>query len=126
MKVLFFGDIFGRPGRTSVKKYIALAKEEFKPDLIIANADNVASGRGPTIKTYQEMIDAGIDVLTCGDHIWDQSEANQILEDKDSKLLRPQNYPANAHGRGVIKLKIKGVDVLVAVLLGRVFTQEGL
>lgn len=126
MKILFFGDIFGRPGRTAVKKFVAYCKDELAVDLIIANADNLASGRGPTEKTYQEMLDAGIDVLTCGDHIWDQSEILPTLEGKNSKLIRPLNYPEQAPGRGLISLKVKGVDVLVAVLLGRVFTQEGL
>ncbi len=126
MKLIFFGDIFGRPGRTAVKKFIGYCKDELKADLIIANADNLASGRGPTEKTYNEMIEAGIDVMTCGDHIWDQSEIQPTLEDKNGKLIRPLNYPKQAPGRGMLTVSVGGVDVLVAVLLGRVFTQEGL
>ncbi len=126
MKILFFGDIFGRPGRTAVKKYVDYCRDELKVDLIIANADNVASGRGPTEKTYTEMVESGIDLLTCGDHIWDQTEIMSVLEDKNSKLIRPLNYPKQAPGKGFIVLNVKGVDVLVCVLLGRVFTQEGL
>lgn len=126
MKILFFGDIFGRPGRSAVKKYIEANKEKLGIDLIIANGDNVASGRGPTIKTYEEMIDAGVDVLTCGDHIWDQSEIIEVLENKNSKLIRPANYPDVNSGRGQIELKVGSTDVLIADLLGRVFTTEGL
>jgi len=126
LKILFLGDIFGRPGRTAVKKFIDENKDQLGIDLVIANADNVASGRGPTSKTYQEMIDAGVDVLTCGDHIWDNSEVIETLEDKKSVLIRPLNYPDSAPGRGLITVNVKGVDVLVATLLGRVFTTEGL
>lgn len=124
MKILFFGDIFGRPGRGAVRSFI----EENKTvaDLIIANIDNVASGRGPTNKTYQEILDAGVDLMTCGDHIWDNSEIIDSLENKNSKLVRPINYPAPAPGKGFITVKVKGVDVLVASFLGRVFTAEGL
>jgi len=126
MKVLFFGDIFGRPGRAAVKKFLEEQRQALGIDLVIANADNVASGRGPTNKTYQEMCDIGIDVVTCGDHIWDNSEILESLEDKSSVLIRPANYPDLAPGRGYITVKVKGVDVLVATFLGRVFTTEGL
>jgi len=126
MKILFFGDIFGRPGRTAVKKFIEVNKHELDIDLIIANADNAASGRGPTQKTYHELIDAGVDVLTCGDHIWDNTEITEVLEDKKAFLIRPLNYPSKAPGRGYITVKVKGVDILVAAFLGRVFTAEGL
>jgi metallophosphoesterase (TIGR00282 family) len=126
MKILFLGDIFGRPGRTAVKKFIQENKQGLGIDLVIANGDNVASGRGPTNKTYKEMIEAGIDVLTCGDHIWDNSEVIESLEDKNSSLIRPINYPATAPGRGIIVKEVGGIKVLVAAVLGRVFTAEGL
>jgi len=126
MKILFFGDIFGRPGRTIVKAFLESCKQDLKPDLIIANADNLASGRGPTLRTYEEMIEAGVDVLTCGDHIWDQNETLEVLESKASKLIRAINYPDRAPGRGLISIKVKGTDVLVCSFLGRVFTAEGL
>jgi len=126
MKVLFFGDIFGRPGRIAVKKFIEQNKSKLGIDLVIANGDNVASGRGPTVKTYEEMINSGVDVLTCGDHIWDQSEIIDVLGDKNSKLIRPENYPASNPGRGSIEIKVGSSDVLIADLLGRVFTTEGL
>jgi len=126
MRILFLGDIFGRPGRTAVKKFLEDNKEKLKADLIIANVDNLASGRGPTNKTYQEMVDTGIDVLTCGDHIWDNSEILQTLEDKNSVLIRAVNYPDKAPGRGFVGVKVKGQDVLIATFLGRVFTAEGL
>lgn len=126
MKILILGDVFGRIGRNAVKQYLEDAREKLKLDLIIANADNVASGRGPTLKTYEEMIEAGIDVMTCGDHIWDQKEASEILTKRDSKLIRPANYPADCPGKGSISVEVKGQKVAIVALLGRVFTTEGL
>jgi hypothetical protein len=126
IRVLFFPDIVGRPGRTAVKRYLSEKRDELKPDLVIADADNLASGRGPTIKTADEMLDDGIDVLTCGDHIWDQNEITDYLNNKDSKLLRPINYPKSSPGRGSLSFEVKGQKVLIISALGRVFTSEGL
>jgi len=125
MKVLFFGDIFGRPGRHAVRKFIEEKKDQLGIDLVIGNADNISSGKGPIEKTYNELIDAGVDVLTCGDHIWDNKDVTVIL-DGDSNLLRPLNYPEGCPGFGSKTVNIKGHDVLVANILGRVFTIEGL
>lgn len=125
MKVLFFGDIFGRPGRSAVQRFIESKKQELDVDLVIGNADNISSGKGPIKKTYDELIGAGVDILTCGDHIWDNKDVAEILG-RDSRLLRPLNYPDGCPGLGSKLLNIKGRDVLVASILGRVFTIEGL
>lgn len=126
IKILFFPDIVGRPGRSAVKNYLSENKEELKPDLVIANVDNLASGRGPTVKTAEEMLDSGVDILTCGDHIWDQSEIADYLNKRDSKLIRPINYPKGDPGQGAISVEVKGQKILVISALGRVFTTEGL
>ncbi len=126
IKILFFSDIFGRPGRGAVKKYIEQNRDSIRPDLIIANCDNAAAGRGPTIGVYEELLESGIDVLTCGDHIWDQKEVINILSDKKSKLIRPINYPALCSGNGFIEVEVKGQKVLIICALGRVWTAEGL
>ena len=126
MKVLFFGDIVGRPGRAAVKRFLDENKSEFKADLIIAQADNLASGRGPTVKTYEEMLVAGVDAMTVGDHVWDQSELLNILSDKKGKIIRPANYPDGVPGKTALELDVNGHKVLIACLLGRVFTTEGL
>lgn len=126
IRILFFGDIFGRPGRTGVKNFLETKKDTIRPDFVIANSDNIASGRGPTENTYQELLDAGIDVLTCGDHVWDQKEVVNILEKKSSKLIRPANYPKMDAGRGFIECEVKGQKVLIVSMLGRVWTTEGL
>lgn len=125
MTILFLGDIFGRPGREVVKRFIAERKETLGIDLIIANADNISSGKGPIEKTYTELIEAGVDVLTCGDHIWDNKDVANILG-SDSSLLRPLNYPAVCPGVGSKIVNVGGQDALVVNLLGRVFTIEGL
>lgn len=126
IKILFLPDIIGKPGRVAVKNFIAENKNELEIDLVIANVDNVASGRGPTLQTVQEMHEAGVDVLTCGDHIWDQKEAVDLFYDKKLKLIRPLNYPKITPGKGYIKVSVKGRDILIVSLLGRVFTAEGL
>lgn len=113
------GDVIGRPGRKAVAGLLPSLREELKLDLVIANGENAAAGRGLTPGTAQELFDAGVDVLTSGNHIWDQKEILAII-DKESAILRPANYPPSAPGRGV--LTQKGVTVLN--LQGRTFMLE--
>jgi len=126
IRILFFGDIFGRTGRSGVKKFLESKREIIKPDLVVANCDNAASGRGPTLGVYEELLESGIDILTCGDHIWDQKEASTILEGRSSKLVRPANYPEGCPGRGLIEVEVKNTKVAIISALGRVWTTEGL
>lgn len=126
MKILFFGDIFGRPGREAVKAFIEDNLDKIKPDFIIANAENSSSGRGPTANTAREIIDYGIDIITLGDHCWDQKDIVEVLEEKDSRVLRPLNYPQINEGSGFKRIIKGGQSLTVVSLLGRVFTSEGL
>ncbi|MFA4891712.1 MAG: TIGR00282 family metallophosphoesterase, partial [Candidatus Gracilibacteria bacterium] len=126
MKVLFFGDIVGRAGRNAVKRFLSEEKGKIKPDLVIANSDNIASGRGPTLKTYEEIIQSGVDVLTPGDHIWDQKEVIELLESKKAKIARPLNFPKICPGKNHVEVEVKGKKVAVVGLVGRVWTLEGL
>lgn len=126
MRILFFGDIFGRPGRGAVRRFIEEKKSALNIDLVVGNSDNISSGKGPIEKTYKELLNAGLDVLTCGDHVWDNKDVLSVFHDRDSKLIRPLNYPTGCPGKGAIKVNIKGQAVLVVNLLGRVFTTEGL
>ena len=126
IKILFFGDVVGRPGRGAVRRFLGEERDSFAPDLVIANADNLASGRGPTQKTYDEMREMGVDVLTCGDHIWDQKEVLLVLENQDCRLIRAFNYPEVCPGKGFVKLNVKGIDLVVASFMGRTWTAEGL
>jgi len=125
MKILVFGDIVGRVGREAVKKILPRLKEQHSPDLTIANAENLAHGKGVTTETLQEMLDAGIDVFTSGNHVWDRKEVFDILSDARlaDKLLRPANYPPEVPGQGAKFLTIATKNVLVLNLLGRVFSR---
>lgn len=126
IRILFFGDIFGRPGRRGLAKFLNDKKDQINPDLIIANVDNVASGKGPNISTYDEIRNIGVDILTCGDHIWDQKECLTMIDQNDSRLVRPINYPKVCPGKGSYTVNIKGIDIEVVSVLGRVWTTEGL
>jgi metallophosphoesterase (TIGR00282 family) len=124
LKILFFGDISGRIGRTAVAKILPSLKKKFNPDLVIANAENIAHGVGVTEKTLQELTDAGVDFFTSGDHIFDKKEAIGILEDKNFPLIRPANYPAGVPGVGVKLFEVGTKKVLMINLIGRVFLKK--
>lgn len=126
MRILFFGDIFGRPGREAVKRFIDEQAESLKPDFIIANAENASSGRGPTSRTAKEILDYGVDLITLGDHCWDQKDLIDVLEENDTRVIRPLNYPAISEGIGFKKIAKGSHSLTVVSLLGRVFTTEGL
>ncbi len=125
MKILVFGDIVGRVGREAVKRTLPALKERHSPDLTIANAENLAHGKGVTPETLREMLDAGIDIFTSGNHVWDRKEVFDILSDARlaDKLLRPANYPPEVPGQGAKFLSIATKNVLVLNLLGRVFSR---
>jgi calcineurin-like phosphoesterase len=107
MKILFIGDIVGRPGRAIVRKLLPELKEEFSPDVIIANGENSAAGVGISKKVYDELMNLGIDVITMGNHIWDRRE---FLPDISScpHLIRPANYPEGVPGKGHDVFTVKG------------------
>lgn len=123
LKILFFGDIVGKPGRRGVIKFLEEFEEE-KPDLILANGENLAAGKGMTKAKYDEMIAAGINLFTSGNHIWDNEEFLSYLGKKDIKVIRPANYNDSLPGKGFELLKIKDIKVVVANLQGRVFMPE--
>ena len=124
MKVLFIGDIVGRPGRDAVKALLPKLKKRYRPDFILANGENLASGKGITPKIYEEMIGAGIDLLTGGNHIFKRPDILAIIDSPDVKLIRPANWPANQPGRTHIELKKNGDELMVANLQGQVFMEE--
>lgn len=115
MRILMIGDVIGKPGRRAVKSLVPSLRREHDIDLVIANGENTAGGFGITLETAYELLDNGVDVLTSGNHIWDQKEIIQHM-DEGLPLIRPANYP-NAPGRGSL---VHG-NVLVINLLGRVF-----
>lgn len=121
MKILFFGDVAGKIGRHAVAKILPQLKKKYDPDLVLANAENLAHGVGITLKTLNEMIEAGVEFFTSGDHVFDKKEVVEILEKKDSLLLRPANFSSGAPGVGAKLLEIGTKKVLVINLIGRVF-----
>lgn len=128
LKILFFGDIVGKIGRRALKKVLPTLKKKLKPDLILANVENLAHGFGVTKKTLQEIKEIGIDFFTSGNHIWERKEIFEILKDKNFKniIIRPANYPPSLPGQGYQLIKIGKNLVLVINLLGRVFFEINL
>lgn len=120
MKILFIGDIVGRPGRSIVRSLLPKLKEEFSLDVVIANGENSAAGVGITKKVYDELMNMGIDVLTMGNHIWDRKE---FIPDITScpNIVRPANYPEGVPGKGYDIFSSKGIKYGVTNVLGRVF-----
>jgi hypothetical protein len=99
VKVLFIGDIVGQPGRNAVKIILPQLREQHELDFVIANGENSAGGSGITPRTAGEIFDAGVDVITSGDHLWDQKEVMELLAN-EKRFLRPLNYPAGTPGQG--------------------------
>jgi metallophosphoesterase (TIGR00282 family) len=121
MKILFIGDIVGKPGRRAVRELLPWIVEERQIDLVIANCENAAAGFGVTSEVVEELYGCHIDVLTSGNHIWDKKEIMDFVEGYET-LLRPANYPAEAPGRGsVVMTAPDGVRVGVINLAGRIF-----
>ncbi|MBU1132139.1 TIGR00282 family metallophosphoesterase [Patescibacteria group bacterium] len=122
LKLLFIGDIMGKSGRAAIKKALPELKEKYNPDLIIANAENLAHGKGVTESTLQEMLDIGIDFFTSGDHIWDnKKEIEKIFSENKLPIIRPANYPEGIPGYGYKVIEIGTNKILIVNLIGRVF-----
>ncbi len=121
MNILFIGDIIGEAGRKSIAKKLHTIVDEYRINLVIANGENAAGGFGITPKIADELFDAGINVITSGNHIWDKKEIVPYLE-KERKLLRPANYPEGVPGSGYTTAYTNsGEKVVVLNLTGRVF-----
>ncbi len=121
MKVLFIGDIVGQPGRRAVQALVPKLKQQHRVDLVIANGENSAGGSGITVKTAQEIFDAGVHVMTSGDHLWDQKEVIELLE-REPRFVRPLNYPTGTPGRGSFMAQTEGLPPLAVInLQGRTF-----
>ncbi|MBI5254609.1 TIGR00282 family metallophosphoesterase [Candidatus Falkowbacteria bacterium] len=121
LKILFIGDIVGKIGRKAVKQVLPKWKEIYEPDLVIANAENLAHGKGVTESTLNEMLEAGIDFFTSGNHVWDNGKAEEIFKDDKLPIIRPANYPAGLPGAGYKIVKTEKKKVLIANVNGRVF-----
>lgn len=121
MRILFFGDIVGKPGRLILRKRLPSLREEKGADLVIANGENASGGIGLSGDTMRELFGAGIDILTSGNHIWKHKEMYNLLNN-EPRLIRPANYPQGAPGSGLVIHELKnGSKVAVMNLLGRTF-----
>ena len=124
MKILFIGDIVGQPGRLAVRTLLPKLREQHQLDFVIANGENSAGGNGITVRTAEEMFNAGVDVITSGDHLWDQKEVMELLAN-EKRFIRPLNYPAGTPGRGsgVFEVRNRTSEVRIGVLnaQGRTF-----
>lgn len=124
MKILFFGDIMGKTGRRAVAQALPKLREELQPDLVMANAENIAHGVGVTIATIQEMLDAGVEFFTSGNHVFDKPEAKEAFAKWPQRIIRPANLPPELPGAGMQVIPVKGTPVLIVNLLGRVFMEK--
>lgn len=120
MRLLLVGDIVGKPGREITVAAVPALKEHYRLDCVIANAENSAGGSGITTEIYHELIEAGVDAITLGDHIYRRREIFGVLE-SERNIVRPANYPAAAPGADVAVVDTAGTKVAVISLLGRVF-----
>jgi len=120
MKFIFLGDVVGEPGRDVVRHAIPLLRERYEPDFIVVNGENAAGGNGITPKLAIELMRAGADVVTLGDHTWDQREILPFFA-TEPRLLRPFNFPAGTPGAGSIVVGGNGQKLGVINALGRTF-----
>ena len=122
LRVLLLGDLVGSPGRTVVHRLLRPLRRQYAVDLTIANGENSAAGRGITIATAEDMVAAGIDVITTGNHVWRHRDLIGAL-DGPLKILRPLNYPDGAPGYGWLTIMVGGSRVTIVNALGRAFME---
>jgi 2',3'-cyclic-nucleotide 2'-phosphodiesterase len=122
MRLLFIGDIMGRPGRRAVQELLPDLRKELSPDLIIANGENAAGGNGFTPKILRALREQGIALITGGNHSFDNKEGVAYLAENGEGAIRPHNYPPGNAGRGTAELTLPdGTQLLVINLIGRIF-----
>lgn len=122
MKVLFIGDVVGAIGREMVAEYLPKLKAKYKPQATILNGENAAGGKGITEKIYKNFLQCGVDVITMGNHTWDNREIFEFI-DEAKNMIRPANYPSTADvpGKGIMYLTINDQELAVINLQGRAF-----
>ncbi len=125
MRILFLGDVIGRPGRTVATRRIPLLRQEYKIDWVIANGENLAAGIGITLDKAEEMFRGGVDVLTSGNHVWKKKEFVDYLSrhDDETRILRPANYPDAAPGHGSAVYTVGSEQLGILNLQGRIFME---
>lgn len=120
MKILYAGDVFGSPGRKVFVEHATAMKASGEVDVIVVNGENAAGGRGLNAKQAKELFEAGADLITLGDHAWDQREMLELIE-RDSRIIRPANFPTSTPGKGIHTFSTPSGDVTAIIVIGRVF-----
>ncbi len=121
MRLIILGDVVGRPGRQAVQRELPGLRERYRPDLVVVNGENAAGGFGITARLFHELRDAGADVVTLGNHAWDQGEILEFIQNEPN-LIRPINYPPGTPGAGAIVITTaSGKRIQVINAMGRVF-----
>lgn len=120
MRILFIGDVVGSAGRNMLTTYLPKLKSKYKPTITIVNGENSASGKGITEKIYKQILDLGAQVVTLGNHTWDQRELIEVI-DYCPNLVRPANFPEGVPGNGYTIVKINDIEVGVISIQGRTF-----
>ena len=120
LNVLFIGDIVGKPGIKIIQTFLKIIVENNKIDLVIANGENIADGKGITEKELRILNDLGVKVITGGNHIFEKQQFQTIAKN-EKNVLRPLNYPRGTHGNGYVIFELKDVKIAVASLQGRAF-----
>lgn len=121
MRILFIGDVVARSGREALQMHLPTLKQKLQPDVVIVNGENAASGAGITDKICKEFYEWGTDVITTGNHVWDQREIISYI-DKDKRLLRPINYPPGTPGEGFYRYTLPdGRKITVINAMARLF-----
>lgn len=121
MKVLFVGDVVGSIGRKMLIESLPALKSKYRPQLTIVNGENAAAGRGITEKIYKEFLQAGVDVITMGNHTWDNRDIFEFIGNEKIKMIRPANFPEGTPGLGYKIIQINQHKIAVINVQGRVF-----
>jgi len=120
MDILFVGDVVGSPGREMIKEYLPVLKRKYRPHITIVNGENAAGGRGITEQIYKQFLESGANVVTLGNHAWDNKDIFEFI-DTAKYLVRPANFPENTPGNGLVFIKMNSIEVAVINLQGRTF-----
>jgi 2',3'-cyclic-nucleotide 2'-phosphodiesterase len=123
-KILFFGDVVGKPGRQGLAQVLPMLKEEYEPDVVIANVENMAHGKGVTPSTMKELADLGINAFTSGNHVFSKGEQSAAAFAEYDNLIRPANYEGALPGHGHYRFSVSGQQILIINLNGTVFFEK--
>jgi len=120
MKIIFLGDVFGKPGRQLVIDHIARLKSEYSTDVFIINGENLADGKGLTEKTTKPLFEAGVTAITSGNHLWDRYDSHDYLK-SESRIIKPLNYPQGTLGSPFLQLNLADSKLTFVCLTGQMF-----